>query len=330
MRTNNFKGLYYLLAILSFCSCEKNDGLYNNLKDIDTEIGLYDFYLYDVTKNENIRITSSPDKIESSYSISPDSKKILYTNNSGICIMNINGSGNNVIISKGSSPCFSRDGEKVIFIDENKLFSINIDGSNKSQIVNADFALWYPVLSKDGKKIACSSDRGLCIVSIDGQIDIISASNSADWYDWSSDSKELFYSRFISDNFAQIYKYNVIENKEYQLTNIKKYNYSPVCNLSTSDIIFSSSHADYGGDLVLMNTKELNINTILHKDNISSPFWSPSGNAVTFITENSNLAIVDKDGGNYRVINEIPGACMSPVWSPNGKFILYYRALLYN
>lgn len=330
MRTIYFNGLFFLLAILSFNACEKNDEPDNNLKDIDTEIGLYDFYLYDVNSNENIRITSSPNQIESSYSISPDSKKILYVNENGVNIMNIDGSENSIILSKGSSPCFSLDGEKLIFVDDNKLYSINSDGSNKSQIVKRDIGLWHPVLSKDGERIACSSDSGLCIVSFDGQINVISSSNSADWYDWSSDSKELFYSRFLSDNFAQIYKYNVIENKEYQLTNIEKYNYSPMCNLLNNDIIFTSSHADYGSDLVLMNSKGLNLNVILHKDNISSPYWSPMGNTITFITENSNLAIVEKDGDNYRIINEIPGACMNPLWSSDGKFILYYRAIFFN
>jgi hypothetical protein len=58
--------------------------------------------------------------------------------------------------------------------------------------------------------------------------------------------------------------------------------------------------------------------------------WSPDGQQVAFVTEASNLAIVNIDGNNYHIINELPGACMGPVWSSDGKYILYNRAVLYD
>ena len=330
MKTNRLHLILFFVLIISAISCEKEKDLSSNLKDLDSNMGLYDFYLYDINSNVTTKITSSSDKIESSFSISPDSKKVLYVDENGINEMNIDGSENRILVTKGFSPCYSPNGDKVAFINENKLFIINIDGTNKNQIYDKDLGLWYPIWSRDGEYIVCSSDNGLCIVSLDGDLQIISSDNSADWYDWSNDSKEIYYSKFLSNNFAQIFKYNILQDKESQITHIDKYNYSPKCNSSKNTILFTSSHADYGGDLISCDQDGLNQNVIIHKDRITSPYWSPNGDKIVFVTEESNLAIIDKNGDNYKIINEIPGACMEPKWSNDGNYILYYRAIFYN
>ena len=328
MKTNQLNLILFFLFLFGATSCNKNDDLTPNLKNVDPETGLYDFYLYNVNSNVTTKITSSSDKVELSYSISPDSKKILYVDGNGINEMNIDGSENR-IITDGNSPCYSPDGNKVAFIDEHMLFVINIDGTNKQQIYNEDLGLWRPVWSGDGESIVCSSDNGLCVVSLDGELQMISSKNSADWYDWSDDSKEIYYSKFISNNFAQIFKYNLTEGKESQITDIERYNYSPRCNSNNTKVLFTSSHADYGGDLITCDIDGSNSKVILHKNRISSPFWSPNGNNIVFVTDDSNLAIIDKNGKNYKIINEIPEACMDPIWSNDGNYILYYRAIFY-
>jgi len=318
------------LLITGLFSCEEDNLINSNLKNIDSSEGLYDFYLYDVNNNQTTRITTSPEIIESSYSISPDSKKVLFIDNNGINEMNIDGSEIRNIVAEGSNPCYSPNGEKIAYILEKQLFVINIDGSNNDQIGDSELGLWHPVWSRDGEYIMCSSDNGLCIISLDGSIETISSDYSADWYDWSNDSKEIYYSKFVLNNYAQIFKYDLIQEKETQITNINKYNYSPKCNPNTNTILFTSSHADYGGDLIVCDKDGLNSKTILHKDKITSPFWSPNGNKLVFVTEDSNIATTDQNGEDYRIINEIPGACMQPIWSPDGNYILYYRAIFYN
>lgn len=330
MKTNKLKLAFFFIVIIGVISCEENDDLSSNLKDVDFNIGLYDFYLYDVNSNLTKRITSSPNEIESSYSISPNSKKILYINEDGVNEMNRDGSENKIIVTKGSSPCYSPDGGRVAFINENKLYVVNIDGTNKTQICNKNIGLWHPVWSRDGENIVCSSDSGLCVISLNGSFQVFSSENSADWYDWSNDSKEIYYSKFISNSFAQIFKYNIILDNESQITNIDKYNYEPKCNPSKNIILFTSSHADYGGDLVICDQDGLSPKVLKHTNRISSPFWSPNGDKIVFVTEDSNLAIIDKNGDNYRIINEIPGACMEPKWSNDGNYIIYYRAIFYN
>ncbi len=320
MKTNQLHLVLLFLLIIGATSCEKND----DLNDIDSSSGLYSFYLYDIKRNVTTKITSSPDKIEPSYSISPDSKKVLYADKNGINEMNIDGSENRILVTEGYTPCYSPSGDKVAFIKENKLFVINIDGTNENQIYNEDLGLWHPSWSKDGKHIACSSDDGLCVISLEGDLQVFSS--DADSYDWSNSSEEIYYSKFLSNNYTQIFKYSILEDKEYQITDIDKYNHDPKYNLRTNAILFTSSHADYGVDLITCDEDGLNQNLIIHKDKIESPYWSPNGDKIVFVTEESNLAIIDKNGNNYKIINEISDACWKPQWSNDGNYILYYRA----
>ena len=325
MNTNKLTLILCLFVIFGTISCENTDETNTN----PNYNGLYDFYLYDVNTGVTTKITSSPDQTEHSYSFSPDSKKILYVNTNGINEMNIDGSGNRVIISKGSGPSYSQDGKQIAFVDNGILYTINIDGTNKIQMNDESIWLGFPVWSRDGENIVCSSENGLCIVSLTGNTKVFISGNSADWYDWSYDSKEIYYSRFVSDNFAQIFKYNLIQDKESQITDIDKYNYTPKANPVKNKIIFTSSLADYGGDLVIIDAEGMDQNVILHKNQIITPYWSPDGERIVFVTEGLDLAIIDKDGSNYKKINEIPGACMEPKWSSDGKYIVYYRAVYF-
>ncbi len=330
MTTSKFNCIAVFILAIALIACDKDVDIVNNLKPIESNTGLYDLYLYNTNSYTNTRITDSPEKTESKYSFSPESKKILFNSEGAAYIMNIDGSEMTLLTSKLTYADWSPHDTEIVYVNDGELFLMNFDGSNERQLTNADIGFWKPIWSQDGQKIACCSDSGLCIVTMDGNVKIISKDNTASWYDWSFDSKKLVYSKYISNNYAQIFKYNIDEKSEYQLTFFEKYSYDPYWNPKKDEIIFTSSLADYGSDLKLMNSDGSKQKTIIHKNNINSPCWSPNGKQITFITDNSNLAIIDINGNNYRIINEIPGACMEPLWSPDGKYILYYRAVFYN
>jgi Tol biopolymer transport system component len=65
---------------------------------------------------------------------------------------------------------------------------------------------------------------------------------------------------------------------------------------------------------------------VTQKDMILTPCWSPEGDKIAFITTDINLAVIDRNGKNYKIINAIHGACMEPKWSNDGNYILYARA----
>ncbi len=291
--------------------------------------GLYDMYLYDVNTEVTTRITSTPDNYEWFYSFSPDSKKVLYQDDFGINEMNLDGSEFRFLVAGGTSPCYSPDGSKIAYTYDQKLYLIDIDGTNQTQIGNPNLRVSYPVWSKDGASIACSSDSGLHIIALGGNSIVFPVVQSGEKYEWSYDSKEIFYDKFISVSSAQIFKYNIMQEKEYQITENDKFNYFPRCNPVNDEIVFTSSRADYGADLVITDQEGLVPRVILHQSLIASPFWSPTGDRIVFITEDSDVATINKNGGNYKILNEIPGACLEPKWSHDGNYILYYRAIYY-
>lgn len=326
MKANRLGLIISLSAIVVAFSCDINNESPFDGKGV--EEGLDDLYLYNVNTKVTVMITSSPDNFEWSYSFSPDSKKILFIDDFGINEMNLDGSESKLLMAGGSSPCYSPDGSKIAFTDEKKLYLMNVDGTNKTQIVDTDIGLEYPAWSKDGANIACSSDSGLCIVDLEGNLKICHAGNSAEGYEWSYDSKDIFYGRDAYSS-VQIFRYNIMQDKEFQISNNDQFNYSPRCNPVTNEIVFTSFRFDYSRNLVIANQDGSDPRVILNKNQISAPCWSPNGDKIAFITTDINLAVIDRNGENYKIINVFPEACMEPKWSNDGKYILYCRALFY-
>jgi Tol biopolymer transport system component len=323
MKTNKLALIIFLSAMMVAVSCDiDNDSPWPEMPVYE---GLDDLYLYNVITKVTTMITTSPDTLESYYSFSPDSKKILFMDGSGINEMNSDGS-NKHLITGGSSPCYSPDGSKIAFTDGKRLYSINTDGTNKTQNCNTNIGLWYPVWSKDGKQIACSSDSGLCIVTLDGILTVCHVENSVGGWEWSNDSKDIFYSRYIS-HYATICRYNLVQARESQITFTNQYYFDPKCNPVKNEILFTQFNPDYGVNLVISDQDGTNQQVIVHKDLILTPCWSPTGDKIAFITEDNNLAVIDRSGENYKIINVTPGACVEPKWSNDGNYILYSRVL---
>jgi Tol biopolymer transport system component len=297
-------------------------GCINNPVSDDQPIELNDLYLYNVTKSTTTKITNSPKEFKGLYSFSPDSKKVLFNSGEQTYLMNIDGSGKTMFNVNFTSYYAPGGGNQIAYSNNGDLFTINYDGTNMRQITNSSIDYWDPALSPDGLKIACIASTGINIIDLNGSATIISTSSLAGSFNWSPDSKELIYSKY-STNSSQIYKYNLTENKEYQLTNSPEYENTVSWNAQKNQIIFTSSSLTNGTDLVIMNPDGSQQKTIIHKKYIGSPYWSPDGTKIVFLTENSDLAIINLDGSNYHIINEISGVYISPVWSPDGKYILY-------
>ena len=314
----------FLLSVL-FINCTKR----NEPNKMD---GLYDLYIYDVKKSINTKITNSPLIIEYPLSFSNDGAMIFYKTNDGIQSMNLDGSNNNLLSSANnfSGIKLSPDGKKFVYSDTGVLFLMDIDGRNVRRLTDLPYKLWEPIWSHNGTKIACCSDNGIVVVNLEGNVESITKDKPSTWYDWSFDSKKLSYSKRSDNNFDQIFVYDLDNKIESKITTFSRYSIFSIWRPGFNEILFTSSTADYGSDLIVTNIDGSIQKTILHQASISSPIWSPDGNKIAFIDENSDLALIDYDGKNLKVLNTIPGCCLNPIWSLNGNFILYYRAIFYN
>lgn len=316
-----------LIVITGAYSCTKEE-------DPDSTSGLYDLYIYDLSTATNTNITNSLKIIEYPQSFSTDGKKVLYKTVEGVFTVNIDGTDSQILIpvaaNEKSDMELSPNGNEYAYSKDGVLYLMNSDGTNERRLTNYDFKLWRPIWSKDGKYVASSADNGIVIVNMDGNIELITPDKPAGWYDWSSDSKKLAYSKYDNDKYPQVFVFDIVTKNENKLTSSQLYSRNSFWRPESEDIVFTSSKSDYGSDLILMSSGGTVQKTILHQLRIDSPAWSPDGNKIAFINENSDLALIDPDGSNYKVLNNIPGACMQPIWSPDSKYILYYRAIFYN
>ncbi len=118
-----------------------------------------------------------------------------------------------------------------------------------------------------------------------------------------------------------------MQARESQITNNNQYYYNPRCNPVDNEIVFTSIYIDYGISLVISDQDGTNQQVIVHKDLISHLAGRQTGDKIAFLTEDKDLAVIDRNGENYKIINVLPGACVEPKWSDDGNYILYSRVV---
>jgi len=65
---------------------------------------------------------------------SPDGKKIAYSNNNNILIMNSDGT-NQTYLTDGRMPTWSPDGEHIVYVKSFEIYTINLDGGGQEPLV---------------------------------------------------------------------------------------------------------------------------------------------------------------------------------------------------
>jgi TolB protein len=57
--------------------------------------------------------------------------------------------------------------------------------------------------------------------------------------------------------------------------------------------------------------------------NYLPPAWSPDGERIAFIIDDTEIYVMDADGGNLRNLSNHPAGDFNPVWSPDGRQIAF-------
>ncbi len=205
-----------------------------------------------------------------------------------------------------TSPVWAPDGKQIAISRDVKkgdfdIIIMNADGSMQRNLTNHPDQDMDPAWSPDGRQIAFTSDRGgkkdIYIIDINNRkvtqlTKNVRFVNSAKEPSWSPDGKFIAYARNVINESINIYIINVKTKETKPLT-------PPI-------------------DDVLRTQR-------------SNPRWSPDGKNILFhelhfdFPINTQLVIVNKDGGNRRVLH-IPEHWIIGFlagWSSDGKQILF-------
>lgn len=302
----------------------------------------YEIYLMNADGSNQTQITDDAGN-ELYFVVSPDGKKIAYSNGSSdsilrnnLYVVNSDGIGKVELAYSNfhsSFPAFSPDSSQIVFSSDRddpsgfhttSLYTVNVDGSGLKKITNA---VNYnndsdPMFSPSGNKIIFSGHRNaneeIISVNPDGAGQVNLSNNSADDFLASISplgDKILFVSR--RDGNEEIYTMNMDGTGQTRLTNNSERDYAPVFSPDGTKIVYNGIR---NGDteVFIMNmdgSGQINLTNDIGFD--GNPVFSPDGKKIAYqYNRNNNFEIftMNIDGSNKRNISQHPMPDFNPVW----------------
>jgi len=233
------------------------------------------------------------------------------------------------------------DGRKILFSSDGELCIINADGSG---LTNLNKEADYPIWSPDGKRIAFittnieNENSEIHIINTDGSENICLTSNRKILYygdlSWSPDCKYIAFmsdhDSIIKENVPTINKDIYIVNTDNleltRLTQNKAEDKWPIWSPDGKKIAFMSNR-DGNWEIYVMNSDGSEITNITNnKADDMYPTWSPDGKRIAFTSDcdgNSEIYVMNSDGSDQTRLTENYNIDFNPVWSPDGKKIAF-------
>ena len=207
----------------------------------------------------------------------------------------------------------NRDGDYEIYI-------ITLSSGRIRQVTSNSCADWSPVWSPDGRRFAfysdCDGDREIYVIAIDGgNRRQLTYDNTVSWFpSWSPDSRQITFTSYRSGRYT-VFVMDADGSNQVGLAPGCISYFSP----DGSQILFGQyCNTDDYGAISVMGTNGSDIRVI--DDNAGrNAVWSPDGDRILFQSErtgNSEIWIMDADGGNAVQITDHTAKDAAPVWQP--------------
>jgi Tol biopolymer transport system component len=296
-----------------------------------------------------LEVPSSPaERIASP--IGGGSGQIAFISDGMIVRVNSDGSGRTCIVNHSvSSFSFSPDGRKIAFTSttggcrqvsekkavceyDSEIYTINDDGTDLALFINPQSM--NPVWSPDGKKILFTIFEKqpyqiwgiyfLASINSDGS-DKRKISDYFAWkYDWSPDSEHIGFTCFENEK-GDVCTMDPNGTNAVHLTGDPSFDMFIQWSPDGKQILYKSDQegGEYG--TYIMDANGGNPKKLIQKDeSTSDERFSPDGKKILYVYRYfTNIFSINSDGSGDIQLTDHPGPDVCPIWSPDGEKIVY-------